>query len=328
MSTLDFKHDRAKHQAGNSQHQPGVRRTAAAVFQSAGWQQFKHPGDDYRRREATARTRCSVLHAYARIQASGTCPTARLIAQLTGICLRHVERVISRAVHLGYLTRGKFVYRSNRLQHVVRELNLSALQSVGTTAGNRSERSSLRATTLNKTSEAEDTPVEKTAPLVAAAATAAPTDPTFKVQKPFRTPRQVYEVARRLIGWEYAAWIYYRALKSGREARRTFAQSVPRSTAYYVKAYRNFCIQYGPQQHQAILENSVDRMMAEQKIWGKRDWDCFYALDMIPRSWQGKRELPSQEVQEKKRAKRTKNPCGQDHNYYSPCAACDRGGAA
>jgi hypothetical protein len=198
----------------------------------------------------------------------------------------------------GFVANVRKVGLNGPMQVEFRILRSSTVQSCGVTSCKKRQ-------TEKEKQDKQDTP-QKTAAVSCAT-------PTNEVQKPFRTPREAFETAVRLIGPEYAAWIYYRAIKAGREGWKSFAQCVPRSVAYYRKAYRNFCLQFGPQQHQAILENAADRMQAEQDLWVGRSMS---ALDRIPRRW---KESPPQ----KKRAKRTKNPCGQEHNYYSPCSACD-----
>jgi hypothetical protein len=275
MSATNFSRDRVPRQAGSSQHRPWSHKK-----QSRAWPiDFRHP-DDAKSRKANHRCvlKARIFNAWRFI---GTRATARQIAQLLHLPLRTVEWGVA------LLKRQKFV--ANVRKHGLNgpmEVEFRILRSsTGETCGVKASRK------LHTEKEKQDT--HDNARQKPAVAFERDSNPTVK-SKPFRTPRQVFAVAERLIGPEYASWLYYRALRCGRIAGKTFAQCVPKSTAYYVKGYRNFCIQYGPQQHQAILENALYRMKAEEDLWMLDRHEYFGALNRIPRRWQVKTELPLQ----------------------------------
>lgn len=293
VSAKNLAHSRAGCR-GQSQHRPGTPKQ-----QNRAWPiDFRHPDDTKSRKD---NHRCVLKARIFNVwRFIGSRATARQIAQLLHMPLRTTEWGIALLKQQGFVANVRKVGLNGPMQVEFRILRSSTVESCGVTSSRKRQTEKEKEDTYDTT--------QKTA--ASSFAT-----PAIKVQKPFRTPRQVFQVARGLVGSEYAMWTYYRALKAGREAGTSLAMCVPKSITYYVKAYRNFCLQFEPSQHQGILENAADRMKAEQDLWMDRHED-FGALDRIPRHW---KESPPQ----KKRAKRTKNPCGQEHNYYSPCAACD-----
>jgi hypothetical protein len=128
--------------------------------------------------------------------------------------------------------------------------------------------------------DSQDTPRQKTTAAGAVRETSDLNSPLGDTFKPFRTPRQVFETACRLVGRHIAVWTFYRALKYGREHGLTLDKCVPFSTSYYVRSYFNFCRQFEQQQQDAIFEVVEDRLHDEQLQWPPTAW---YALDEIPR---------------------------------------------
>jgi hypothetical protein len=310
MSARNLAQEHAASQ-GQSQHRHGNPKP-----QNKAWPvDFRHP-DDAKSRKANYRCvlKARIFNVWRFI---GSRATARQIAQLLHLPLRTAEWGMALLKHQKFVGNVRKCGLNGPMEVEFRILRPSTGESCGVKAFKKVH-------TEKPKQDTHDNERLKTA-----VSFERESNPTARI-KPFRTPRQVFEVAKRLVGPEYAAWIYYRALHCGRLAGKSFAQCVPRSTSYYVKGHMNFCRQYGPQQHQGILENSADRVRAEEDLWMDVH-EYFSALDRVPRQWKEETKIPSQEVPKKKRAKRTKNPCGQDHNWFSPCAACDAtgfGGAA
>jgi hypothetical protein len=291
-------------QAGRSQHQPGGRQTYKPPVIDA--RLFYHPADGrkWKRRCEQKRT---VWIAFLDISHGSmkTCAVEKQIGRLKGIPPRTVRWVIRLLRTQGFLRDVRKHGLHDALERELLPDRLGKHPSPDSESCRPSTRESCRVNAVKRLHSEKPRQDEHDAPRPKTVAAGAVLSPKFRIHKPFRSPRQVFAVAVRLIGQEYASWVYYRALKCGREAGKTLAQSVPQSVAYYVKSYRNFCTQFDDAAQQAMLEQAGDRLRKEETLWPD-----FFALDRVPRQFRRKaaqQKPASQEVQERNREPLPKN---------------------